>query len=62
MSGYDWEDDAKRCYGVAHAALREIKIRMGLIEPDPQRPGEVKWAEEGITGIAHLDTVREDRD
>jgi hypothetical protein len=55
---YDPDDNGARCYALAIRALREMRIRAGAIEPDPTKPQELRWAEEGERSVAELETVR----
>lgn len=50
--------DGERSYALAIAALREIHVRAGKVQPLPERPDELRWAAEGPRPVADLDTVR----
>lgn len=55
---YDPDDNSRRCYELAIAAAREACIRRGTIKPDPSRPQEVRWAQEGSVSPDKLECVR----
>lgn len=54
---YDPEDNSRRCYDLAIKAAREACIRRGQIAPDPSRPEEVRWAQQGPVSPDRLATV-----
>ena len=49
--------NTEREYLIAHAAIRESKIRSGLITPRPDDAGVCRWSEEGPVNSARLDTI-----
>ena len=59
---YDVNLDGPASYALAHAAIRETRIRAGTILPDPDRSDEMRWAAEGLRPAGQLDSVRKPLD
>jgi len=54
----NWLDnDSRRNYEIAHAALREQKIRAGTLTPRLDDQQECRWAFEGSVPVCDLDTA-----
>lgn len=56
-STYDGAADGFESYALALKCQRERGIRSGAIAPLPERPHEVRWAQEGPRPTNRLDTV-----
>ena len=52
------DDDSRRSFDLALAALREQHIRRHAILPRSDHPEEMRWAEEGEVDVRRLDTVK----
>lgn len=55
---YDPDDNAERQYSLWVRVAREIRIRSGLLEPDPNKPDECRWKTEGPRSVSELDSAR----
>lgn len=56
---YDPAVNSERQYALWLRAAREIRIRSGLLEPDPNKPEELRWRDEGPRSVSELEAVRE---
>lgn len=59
MRDYDPAANSFRSWAIGIAAMREIALRRGIIEPRENDPTEARWRAEGPVEMHRLDTVRE---